>query len=140
MLQSERKLTSSRRAAAPSLVRAPDLRPGFYTGYGVKTIPGVREAIEQKHWKEADEQIVLAANALQQEAAFIDSIAQQLERPSSPAFCDSRVGRTLLSAAVGVDFEVCFQQNNGKSKPNPKSGGQECPPHTELPRKTCSLF
>ena len=31
--------------------------PGFYTGYGVKTLPGVREAIEQKNWKEAQEQI-----------------------------------------------------------------------------------
>ena len=31
--------------------------PGFYTGYGVKTIPGVREAIEQRDWKQADEQI-----------------------------------------------------------------------------------
>src|SRR5262249_54359113 len=24
--------------------------PGFYTGYGVKTMPGAREAIEQKQW------------------------------------------------------------------------------------------
>ena len=32
--------------------------PGFYTGYGVKTLPGVREAIEQKDWKEAQEQIM----------------------------------------------------------------------------------
>ena len=32
--------------------------PGFYTGYGVKTLPGVRESIEQKEWKLADEQIV----------------------------------------------------------------------------------
>ena len=31
--------------------------PGFYTGYGVKTLPGVREAIEQKNWAEAQEQI-----------------------------------------------------------------------------------
>ncbi len=31
--------------------------PGFYTGYGVKTLPGVREAVEQKNWKEAQEQI-----------------------------------------------------------------------------------
>src|SRR5207237_647935 len=29
--------------------------PGFYTGYGVKTVPGVREAIEQRNWKEATE-------------------------------------------------------------------------------------
>lgn len=32
--------------------------PGFYTGYGVKTLPGVREAVEEKNWKEAQEQIV----------------------------------------------------------------------------------
>ena len=31
--------------------------PGFYTGYGVKTLPGVREALEQRNWKEAEEQI-----------------------------------------------------------------------------------
>ena len=38
--------------------------PGFYTGYGVKTMPGVREAIEQRDWKEAQEQINIAANAI----------------------------------------------------------------------------
>lgn len=31
--------------------------PGFYTGYGVKTIPGVREAIEQNDWATAKEQV-----------------------------------------------------------------------------------
>ncbi|WP_018618950.1 M28 family metallopeptidase [Spirosoma luteum] len=31
--------------------------PGFYTGYGVKTLPGIREAIEERKWAEADEQI-----------------------------------------------------------------------------------
>jgi N-acetylated-alpha-linked acidic dipeptidase len=38
--------------------------PGFYTGYGVKTMPGIREAIEQKQWKEAQEQIVVDAKAV----------------------------------------------------------------------------
>ncbi|MEJ7674733.1 MAG: transferrin receptor-like dimerization domain-containing protein [Chitinophagaceae bacterium] len=38
--------------------------PGFYTGYGVKTLPGIREAIEQRNWKEAQEQINIAAQAL----------------------------------------------------------------------------
>ncbi|MCA1636194.1 MAG: M28 family peptidase [Acidobacteria bacterium] len=46
--------------------------PGFYTGYGVKTLPGVREAIEQHDWKEADEQIVVVANTLARLAAEID--------------------------------------------------------------------
>lgn len=31
--------------------------PGFYTGYGVKTLPGIREAIEQRDFSEAQEQI-----------------------------------------------------------------------------------
>lgn len=38
--------------------------PGFYTGYGVKTMPGIREAIEQRNWKEAQEQISIAAQAV----------------------------------------------------------------------------
>jgi N-acetylated-alpha-linked acidic dipeptidase len=80
LLQSERKLTSSdglpRRPWFEHMIYA----PGAYTGYGVKTIPGVREAIEQKNWKEADEQIVRVANVLQAEAVLIDSVAQQLEK------------------------------------------------------------
>lgn len=38
--------------------------PGLYTGYGVKTIPGVREAIEERHWSDVPEQIKIAAEAL----------------------------------------------------------------------------
>ncbi|WP_276361268.1 M28 family metallopeptidase [Daejeonella sp. H1SJ63] len=38
--------------------------PGFYTGYGVKTMPGIREAIEQRDWKEAQDQIRIAANMI----------------------------------------------------------------------------
>jgi len=38
--------------------------PGFYTGYDVKTLPGVREAIEQRNWKEANEQIEVVASVL----------------------------------------------------------------------------
>jgi N-acetylated-alpha-linked acidic dipeptidase len=53
--------------------------PGFYTGYGVKTLPGVREAIEQHNWKEADEQITIAASTLQQVAAEIDRATTLLQ-------------------------------------------------------------
>ena len=45
--------------------------PGFYTGYGVKTIPGVREAIEQRDWPLATTQIDLAADTL---ALFADQV------------------------------------------------------------------
>jgi N-acetylated-alpha-linked acidic dipeptidase len=40
--------------------------PGFYTGYGVKTLPGVREGIEEKNWNEAQERIVVLANTLKE--------------------------------------------------------------------------
>ncbi len=46
--------------------------PGFYTGYGVKTLPGVREAIEQRDWKEAEEQAVVEAKAIDAFAAAVD--------------------------------------------------------------------
>ena len=54
--------------------------PGMYTGYGVKTIPGVREAIDQKNWKRADEQIVRAGQVLENEARAIEEVASDLER------------------------------------------------------------
>lgn len=47
--------------------------PGLYTGYGVKTLPGVREAIEQGDWDEAQTQIDIAAEVL-------DEYAEQLKR------------------------------------------------------------
>ncbi len=46
--------------------------PGFYTGYGVKTLPGVREAIEQRQWQEAEEQIAIAAEVLAAAATAIE--------------------------------------------------------------------
>ena len=54
--------------------------PGLYTGYGVKTIPGVREAIEQKNWKLAGEQIVRAGKVLENEAAVIEETAAEIEK------------------------------------------------------------
>ena len=53
--------------------------PGQYTGYEAKTLPVVREAIEQKQWKEADAGIVVTARVLETEAAHILSVAQKLE-------------------------------------------------------------
>lgn len=50
--------------------------PGFYTGYGVKTMPGIREAIEQRDWKEAQEQIVLSAEAINKLAGYFNKISR----------------------------------------------------------------
>ena len=50
--------------------------PGFYTGYGVKTLPAVREAIEQRDWQQANEQIVVVSKTLDQFALQIDKAAK----------------------------------------------------------------
>jgi N-acetylated-alpha-linked acidic dipeptidase len=52
--------------------------PGFYTGYGVKTIPGVREAIEQGQWEDADREIARAGAAVEREATLISGLATTL--------------------------------------------------------------
>ena len=46
--------------------------PGFYTGYGVKTLPAVREAIEQREWGAVDERIEKTAAVLDRFAAAVD--------------------------------------------------------------------
>ena len=54
--------------------------PGLYTGYGVKTMPGAREAIEQKDWKLADAEIARIAAALSRESDLITRAASLLEQ------------------------------------------------------------
>src|SRR5436190_8424891 len=52
--------------------------PGFYTGYGVKTMPGVREAIEQAQYESAPAEMARVARALEREAAWLDTITRML--------------------------------------------------------------
>jgi N-acetylated-alpha-linked acidic dipeptidase len=57
--------------------------PGFYTGYGVKTIPGVRESIEEETWDEAKYYITVVSQALEgliAQVAEARSIAENLAR------------------------------------------------------------
>jgi N-acetylated-alpha-linked acidic dipeptidase len=46
--------------------------PGFYTGYGVKTLPGIREGIEQKAWDEPQKYVPIVAAAIDRLAAQIN--------------------------------------------------------------------
>jgi N-acetylated-alpha-linked acidic dipeptidase len=80
LISSERKLTSSDGLPIRPWYKHQVYAPGFYTGYGVKTLPGVREAIEQKKWKEADEQLARVGAILQDEAQLIESLAAELEK------------------------------------------------------------
>jgi hypothetical protein len=46
----------------------------------VKTVPGVREGIEQKRYAEAEQEIVRVSKTLEDEAALIEAAARELER------------------------------------------------------------
>jgi len=80
LLTAERALTR-----ADGLPRRPWFRhqiyaPGFYTGYGVKTLPAVREAIEERDFTEAASQIPKVASAIEAYAAEIEKAASALEK------------------------------------------------------------
>lgn len=77
LIQSERKLLSDAGLPRRPWFRHQIYAPGFYTGYGVKTIPGVREAIEQKNWAEANAQVLVAAKTIEAFAANIDAAAKR---------------------------------------------------------------
>jgi N-acetylated-alpha-linked acidic dipeptidase len=84
LIASERGLTN-----ADGLPRRPWYKhmlyaPGIYSGYDVKTVPSVREGIEQKKYAEAEQEIARVARVLEDEAALIEAAAQQLEKLGQP--------------------------------------------------------
>ena len=78
LIESERRLTNTEGLPNRPWFKHQLYAPGFYTGYAVKTVPAVREAIELKQWKQADEAVVVVAKVLENEAALISSAAQKL--------------------------------------------------------------
>src|SRR6185436_17834106 len=75
MMGAERTLTRPEGLPRRPWYRHQVYAPGFYTGYGVKTLPGVREALEERQWAEAAEQVEEAARALDRLAGQIDRAA-----------------------------------------------------------------
>ncbi len=82
LLASERALTRSTGLPRRPWFKHQIYAPGFYTGYGVKTLPGVREAIEQRNWKEVDEQVAIVAQTIENLAVEVDK-ATDLARSRS---------------------------------------------------------
>jgi N-acetylated-alpha-linked acidic dipeptidase len=86
LIQSERALTSDAGLPGRPWYKHQIYAPGAYTGYGVKTLPAVREAMEQENWKQAEQQVPVVAKVLEDEAALIDSVTALLgAQPSSKA-------------------------------------------------------
>ncbi len=79
LMQTERKLTNNdglpRRPWFKHMIYA----PGFYTGYGAKTLPGIREGIEEKRYQEADREAARVAKAIDDFATAVDQAAAELE-------------------------------------------------------------
>jgi N-acetylated-alpha-linked acidic dipeptidase len=76
LLKAERSLTRTEGLPRRDWFRHEIYAPGFYTGYGVKTLPGIREAIEQRNWKEASEQIDIVAGTIERFASEIDKASR----------------------------------------------------------------
>lgn len=64
LYQSEQKLLTPSGLPRRDWYKHTIYAPGFYTGYGVKTLPGIREAIEQRNWKEAQAQIEIVTKSI----------------------------------------------------------------------------
>jgi N-acetylated-alpha-linked acidic dipeptidase len=80
LIESERRLTLAAGLPERPWYKHQIYAPGAYTGYGVKTLPRVREAMEQENWKQADEQIPVVAKVLEDESSLIDSATALLEQ------------------------------------------------------------
>jgi N-acetylated-alpha-linked acidic dipeptidase len=72
LMKSERTLTRPEGLPRRSWYVHQIYAPGFYTGYGVKTLPAVREALDQRDWKEATAEMPKVAGTIEAFAAEID--------------------------------------------------------------------
>jgi N-acetylated-alpha-linked acidic dipeptidase len=79
LIESERQLTSPDGLPGRPWFKHQIYAPGFYTGYGVKTLPAAREAIEQKKWNEANSALEGIGKILDSESALILQASEELE-------------------------------------------------------------
>jgi len=78
LIATERKLTTTEGLPNRPWFKHQLYAPGYYTGYSAKTVPAVREPIEQKQWKQAETGVDVVARVLQDEAALISAAAAKL--------------------------------------------------------------
>jgi N-acetylated-alpha-linked acidic dipeptidase len=78
LAQNEQQLTREEGLPGRPWFKHEIYAPGQYTGYEAKTLPAVREALELKRWKQAEEAIVVVSKVLQGEAEYISAAAAKL--------------------------------------------------------------
>lgn len=64
LYQAEQKLLDEKGLPRRPWYRHQIYAPGYYTGYGVKTLPGLREGIEENNWSETKERIEVLSRTL----------------------------------------------------------------------------
>jgi N-acetylated-alpha-linked acidic dipeptidase len=79
LLQAERAMTTPAGLPGRPWYKHLLYAPGLYTGYGVKTMPAAREAIERGRWDEANVELGRIAAALEAEAALVRSARDALD-------------------------------------------------------------
>lgn len=79
LMLAEQMLTSEKGLPRRPWFKHQIYAPGFYTGYGVKTLPGVREAVEQKNWKEAQEQIEMLSTTFSNFNTFLQDLNKTIQ-------------------------------------------------------------
>jgi N-acetylated-alpha-linked acidic dipeptidase len=80
LIQVERALTLNEGLPNRPWFKNQIYAPGFYTGYGVKTLPAVRESIEQKEWKLAGEEIAKVGKVLENAGEAIQGATAELSK------------------------------------------------------------
>ena len=74
--RTERALIAERGLPGRDWYRHQLYAPGLYTGYGAKTLPGVREAVEAGRWDEASEQVEVLTSVLKALNARVEEAAR----------------------------------------------------------------
>ena len=119
LMQSERRLTTEEGILRRGWYKHMIYVPGVYSGYGAKTVAGVREAIEQKHWDEANAEIVRVSAVLNNETALINSAAAELEqaKPGSSASAGTQLACAGAAGSEFWDFRVAERPRHVTRKP-----------------------
>ena len=76
LIQSERQLLDPAGLKNRTWFRHLIYAPGFYTGYAVKTLPGVREGIEQKAYADVEPEVARAAKAIDRLTALVKAAGE----------------------------------------------------------------
>ncbi|HTM91096.1 MAG TPA: transferrin receptor-like dimerization domain-containing protein [Flavisolibacter sp.] len=82
LFNAERSLISERGLPRRQWYKHQIYAPGFYTGYGVKTLPAIREAIEQSAWKDAQDGINTVSQTIKMYNTQVQEAVNLLGKPA----------------------------------------------------------